>query len=332
MSEAKRARTDRLVQLHRSSYISNNALTSVLRDIRDNGLPSAISQSAQLRAHVRHCKTDTPYGSVYNEIELPLSKGPMKVGVQMPAAMLYALVRSSLPLRLLIKEKLARHPCSLMSKWRLAVYVDGISPENPLSKRRDKRMVEAWYWSFLEFDEHLSCEDIWFCFSAVRTFKRNELPGGASQLMGILLEKLFFDKQNGTDLSTQGIILDLSDAGDGTCMMTLHAEHAMTIADEKALAELYMNKGHAGTKPCPLCRNIVHHKSQYLEHDATGILLPSTNLACDQWKKNTDEHIRRQLKQQSCQKQKYKHCKKGTTHRNQKQKCCRHLFLLKTMF
>ena len=49
-----------LMGLHRGPYISQAALTYVLRDIRDNGLPTAKSEASQRRAHEKICSQDTP--------------------------------------------------------------------------------------------------------------------------------------------------------------------------------------------------------------------------------------------------------------------------------
>ena len=156
----------RLVALHRGPYLSQSALTSILRDVRDHGLPAITSRTSQLRAHEKLCHVITPYGPAVQELQIPMDP-PVPVTVQSPMAMLYACVRRSPPFRELLRKALERHPCSMSSMWNLAFYWDGISPNNPLAKGRDKRAVDAVYWSFLEL-EALWMEDLWFCCSATR--------------------------------------------------------------------------------------------------------------------------------------------------------------------
>ena len=79
-------------------------------------------------------------------------------------------------------------------------------------------------------------------------------------------------------------------------MVTLLAEHAVTIADEKALSEVYMFKGHAGTKPCALCKNLVDHRSSYAENDTTATLLPLTDLSYENWTRTTDVRVKQTLR------------------------------------
>ena len=108
-----------------------------------------------------------------------------------------------------------------------------------------------------------------------------------SEHVSILLEQLFFNET--FSMRRHGATLDLGDDSGG--MVTLFADHTATLADALALEEVLLNKGHSGTKPCPICRNVVDHKRGYAEADATGYLQPMTSIDMRTWKAHTDESV-----------------------------------------
>ena len=83
--------TDRaLVELHRGSYVTERALSNVLKWVRDNGMPTAISRAAQYRAKENViAEQTTPYGKVLAEQPLKLQGGRELMNyVEAPAPML----------------------------------------------------------------------------------------------------------------------------------------------------------------------------------------------------------------------------------------------------
>lgn len=283
-----------LVEIHRGPYISERGLAHVFKYIRDNGMPDTISRTAQYRAKEEVvAKETTPYGHVLRCIDMQLENGkPFQNWACAPGPMLYATCKSSGGFRSLMRQQLCRHPCTPTRPWRICLYFDGISPRDPLAKGRDYRGVDAIYWSFLEFDEHLSNEDAWFVLSAARVAMVRKLPGGIGQSLRILLKMLFFNADAGeVNLKTTGITLDISENGDSATLATLVAKLECTIGDEEALRELHMNKGHAGTKPCAICRNMVNHKFDYSQYDVTDWYVSDASLDKSKWVANTDESV-----------------------------------------
>ena len=280
-----------LVELHRGPYVSQAALREILNYVKDHGLPQACSRNTQRRAHTALGATDTPLETIIKEVVLPLGPPhkPLTVSVQCPMAMLWALARQGQPFRWILKATLAQHPSTTARQWRLVIYFDGISPQNPLAKGRDLRKVEAVYWSFLEFGPYLSQELFWFCVSATRHDQIVKLPGLMSENIAIILDTLFFGARS---MRRHGVTIDLSDAGDDSDLVTIFADHAMTLADAVALEEVNLNNGHNATKACPICRNVLDHKSGYAEHDRSGQLQPSTCVDKRLWKSHTDDSVR----------------------------------------
>lgn len=62
-AEATRANYDRLaVSLGRKSFVTKRGIDTLLRNIRDEGMPTAFSRSSQYRARKHVCNTNTLYG------------------------------------------------------------------------------------------------------------------------------------------------------------------------------------------------------------------------------------------------------------------------------
>ncbi len=214
-----------LVELHRGSYVSQSALVDVLRHVRDHGLPESYSRAAQVRAHEAACTEETPYGPVVRDLRFPTRDGRgLEFGVQAPAPLLHCLVRKCTPVRDLMRETLQQHPSSPQSMWRIVVYFDGISPQNPLYKGKDNRAVEAIYWSFLEFAPLLWDEDLWMCVSAARKTEVQRLAAGMSENIAETMVRLFFDAER-FHFERHSLTLDMSRDGDASDPVTVWARH-----------------------------------------------------------------------------------------------------------
>ena len=293
-SASKRRKTDEaLVELHRGSYLSQRALAGVLKYVRDNGLPDNISRSSQYRANENIVANESnAYGKVLRCIDMPLeSGGNFENWVCCPGPFLYSCCKSSAPVRELLRRSLQAHPCSLASPWHIILYFDGISPRDPLAKGKDYRGVDAVYWSFAEFDNSLGNEDAWFTLNTARCAKIKSIPGGIGQCIKMILKEVVFNTAGGFNFETSGVTVDVSENGDATSHATIVAQLSCVIGDEEALRELHMNKGHAGSKPCALCRNVLNRKFDYLRYDASGIFVTDACLDASKIRKNDDATI-----------------------------------------
>ena len=96
--------------------------------------------------------------------------------------------------------------------WRIVMYVDGISPQTPVNKNKDRRAVGTLYWSFLEFDHRLWDEQLWMCVNACRKIEIARLGAGMSHNVSETLRQCFFDAES-FNFETQSLTLDMRDAG-----------------------------------------------------------------------------------------------------------------------
>ena len=70
MASKKRSADDPLVAMHRGPHLTQSALAAVLKYVRDNGVPPAVSESSQRRARRKYAMVDTDYGPVVQQLHL----------------------------------------------------------------------------------------------------------------------------------------------------------------------------------------------------------------------------------------------------------------------
>ena len=112
------------------------------------------------------------------------------------------------------------------------------------------------------------------------------IDGNMSHVISKVLELFFFNPE-GVDFATTGVIIDVSELGDGSHLETLVAKMACTIGDEEALRELHMNKGHAGRTCCAVCRDLMNHRFDYASRDESGLRASDTSLEPDSRRQRT---------------------------------------------
>ena len=128
---AKRAR---LNAFGRDSYVSASGKVALLTSVRDVGLPDHFSRSTLRRARHIEATRPTPYGPIVVDLHLPLSGKPETVAVQHPLAMLWAACDVSVQFSDLVLKTLQHTPCSPASPWKVILYYDKVSPNNPFAR------------------------------------------------------------------------------------------------------------------------------------------------------------------------------------------------------
>ncbi len=277
-----------LVAMHRASHSTQKGAEAILKHVRDNGLPCAISASSQRRARQKFCQKPTPYGPVVQEIKIATDNDTdISVYVNNPFAILFRSLEECKPFSDIVLKTLIRNPTSAVRKWGIVVYFDEVSPSDPLSPHVDERQIQCVYWTFREFAPIIHHEEVWFVLTCVRSTQVALLKSAMSELLKVLLSRLFFDPK-GHHMSRSGVALNCI-ASDGTRQpFRLYAEHEITISDFKATKEVLCSMGHNGIKPCPICRNI--YKDDVADGDE---LLGLSCLECNRWRAHTDDSIRK---------------------------------------
>ena len=96
----------------------------------DEGIPDAVSRSAQYRQRKSDTSAMTPFGPQVQDMVLPLTAGgTVTIAVQHPVAMLWHCCRSSPGFASFLRGALDANPPHA-APWRVALYTDevGVSP------------------------------------------------------------------------------------------------------------------------------------------------------------------------------------------------------------
>ena len=99
-------------------------------------------------------------------------------------------------------------------------------------------------------------EEVWFVIACTRSCIVNTIEIGMCAFVRDIMREHFFNPRT-RDFRSAGISLCLNEDQDPTVITHVFFKHTITIADFKALKEVMHSMGHAGLKPCPVCRNVV---------------------------------------------------------------------------
>ena len=196
----------RLSELGLRSYVSQSGLAAVLRRIKETGMPDAVSRRSIKRSRDKAIRVDTANGPIFGEWHITPegSSKPVVVEFVRPAAWLSYVCQNSEGYSQMLQARHAESPSSLVKPWRLALYIDEITPGNNL-RHDNQRKVQAVYWSWLELGlGTLSQEIAWNLLTVIGSSIVTDL-GGVSRLFQLFLESFFNspDFRSGVVLQTR---------------------------------------------------------------------------------------------------------------------------------
>jgi hypothetical protein len=243
----------KLMRLGKASFVSQSGIAKLLKVVADEGTPSASSRVTQWRARKATCSTPTAYGPLVNEVALELTDGKVvTVGMQNCWAMLQHNLATSPDLAAVFRRAIDEHPPS-SKPWRIIVYQDGVDPSDGLSKNHSRKSV-VFYASFLELGmDALAHEEVWMTPIVIRYNLVTKLAGQHAQVATRVMEQFFTPH----DVKRCGVSFKLYGEAES---VRIFADVGVLLADEPALKEVLSCKGHAGNKPCVLCKNAVLQK------------------------------------------------------------------------
>ena len=243
-----------LSKVGRKSFVSQAGIAEVLRAVKEAGeLPKGVSKSAVKRSRETAISVETPYGPLLRHWTLRTTDGQEEqVRYLDPLACLWQALQTSEKLQAFFSRTTANSPCSVTSPWRIVVYSDEVSPGNAL-KPTNKRKLQSFYWSFLEFGGRaLAAEDAWFVLTTVRSETVADFQDKLTQLTKLCL-RCFSD--TGRNLA-HGVNL----AWPGRPDFVLVAKVDVLLGDESALKQMLEFKGASGKILCGLCRNCIQKR------------------------------------------------------------------------
>jgi len=140
-------------------------------------------------------------------------------------------------------ELFARTRSKCPPPWHLVLYLDGITPGNPLAPEVRRKAV-VWYASILEFGTDRLCyTEAWTPVAYAYQTEVKEVRGGISALSRSLLCSLYLGPGG---LSTAGVNLPSAFGA----MQAIPIEFGALLADEEALTRTWNIMGASGMIPC----------------------------------------------------------------------------------
>ena len=254
--EDTRSRYDRLaVSLGRTSFVTKRGIDALLRNVRDEGMPTAFSRRSQYRARKHVCNTNTLYGPLVESEKFNAGgKHEFDLGYQNPQAWLYYQCKRSQHFAALVVNAINTYSCSAEHPWQIVLYQDGVNPSDGLSVNQS-RTSHVFYWSFLEFGPSaLAHEEVWGTITMLRKCDAIHVDYGLCQIVDRVLNRFFKDPHN---FRKAGVEIELHDSGE---THWIYAKLGMILCDEPAIKEILGCKGHSGTKCCFKCLNAVLHR------------------------------------------------------------------------
>ena len=177
MSSSSRSPALSTFGLH--SFVSQSGLAAVLKQVKENGIPDAVSRASVKRARTQSVRLTTTAGPIFKSWSIP------KVGTDKmlvleyidPISWLTHIAEHCAGFASFMERCLAQKPSTLEAPWQIALYCDEVTPGNQM-RHDNKRKVQAVYWSFLQYGStSLSCETKWMVLTAARSKLITDIGG-----------------------------------------------------------------------------------------------------------------------------------------------------------
>ena len=263
----KRARLD---AFSRRVAVSQRGLARVLTAARDEGLPHATGRSSLARARREAAETTTSFGKLMQWHNFQTKSGlGVDLTIQAPLPMLSVAAEHSPKFGEYLRNAYDREACTAEHPWHIIIYSDEIVCGNPLAHKQGRK-IEAVYWSLQELGPTALADELcWFEAAALRTQLAKGLLGGMSQVLLLILNCFF--GATGPDIRRGAMVTAQCKA------MMIFASFGSLIADIPALSAVIGCKGASGTKPCPLCKNVVGTRSALAVGNAEFVPITCTD-------------------------------------------------------
>ena len=272
METERAAKLRRLNQMRRSlPYVSASALSSVLQDVEEQGVPELHGRKHMKEASEKALADHNAYGDLIDSIPMVHKDGGTKMMLVINfLSVLQAAFYEGEGFCQLILDALKTSPCSIDAPWDLIYYTDEVTPGNPLSAETSRKIQMA-YLSFLQLGAvALSKEESWFCVLAKRSSIVADMEAGMSQVTKGLLKYIF--KHPACDVQQIGLLLKAKNGAKAR----LYFKLGIFLQDGAAHKHVFSCKGDAGTKFCLLCTNLVSAKSGLADQDGEDLLTCSS--------------------------------------------------------
>ena len=160
-------------------YVSQSALESIAADIRRYGLPELTSRRDMYEASNVALAEYNTFGELLVKVPLHGTEKEMVDSLAVNLLSYIDAATSQKGYQLLVDKTLALRPSTPEDPWNLVLYADEVDPGDPVAPRAHTRKIWSFYFSFLEFGEHvLSKEEAWLTCRIERTIDVPEISAG----------------------------------------------------------------------------------------------------------------------------------------------------------
>ena len=129
MADERAGKLRRLERFRRAApHLSQNALSAVLKEARDVGLPELTNRNAIREARNSTCNTQTEFGPLHQELDLTPASGtrPIKLSFIHPLAFLAVLCGTCQCFSVYMESAVAAVPSSYEHPWDVIFYSDEV--------------------------------------------------------------------------------------------------------------------------------------------------------------------------------------------------------------
>lgn len=222
------------------------------------------------------------FSEVASQVQLPMSDGTESSWHLGRLQLLLPLfVSKHAEFKELFHAQLLERPSTFERPWRLIVYNDEVVPGNVIKPDNLRKFV-IFYCSFLEFDQALRSELAWLPIAVLRSQRLKDVDGRLATVCKVLMQQCFLGSEG---LDTEGCTIPFAKP------LLFFAKFHNLLCDESAIAASLGCKGHAGLRPCILCKNCVMKGSELDVADGTGYLVSICVSDIEQFDPATDADL-----------------------------------------
>lgn len=252
MSMSSSSRPRQLVRLERLRrgvpFVSKTALAAILEDCHESGVPEVRNTKAMMQAEEAVLESFNAYGPlIYSRNAVKTDGTCEPILLVNLLSYLQGLFQQGGSYKELLLKTFREKPSTPEKPWRLALYADELTPDNPVGHIQ-RRKSWAIYTSFLDFGPAaLQNENAWLVNNLARTSTVSGMSAGISQLIALSLEDTFL---NQFQVHKAGLFLT-----NGEESIRIFMDLSMFLQDGCAHKYVFGVKGDSGFKFCMLCKN-----------------------------------------------------------------------------
>ena len=162
------------VDVHHRSFVSQSALSAVVKHIQEHGMPKTASRSS-----IKRTREAALPSNIFTTYQLQMNDGSTKsFPAVAPVDLLEYIVMTCMTFADFMKGLM---DSTDTANWGIVIYTDKILPGAQLKINNNRKLV-SFYWSFVQFGAKLGVEDCWLHLATIRRSWMTSAKCGWSQV------------------------------------------------------------------------------------------------------------------------------------------------------